>query len=196
MSTPLVDRASRLLERKVSRRGVLAKMALGGSALAVAPLRFALRPGTAEGTITCSNCSPGQLCCDGWTSFCCTINPGQNDCPPYSFIAGWWKCTNYKGAGACAKEGVRYYLDCNRLPSQSCPGGCHCANDACVNRRTCCNVFRYGQCNTQIPGVTEVVCRIIKCVNPCQLYSFCNCTYKEENAVCQQEEPCLPPDPG
>jgi hypothetical protein len=191
----LAERAARVLERRCSRRGFLSRLAVGGSALAVAPLRYTLRPGSAMGVITCSDCSPGQLCCDGWTAFCCTINEGLNECPPYSFIAGWWKCTNYPGSGACAKEGVRFYLDCNRLPGSSCPSGCHCGKDQCTNRRTCCNVFRYGQCNEDIPGITEVVCRIIKCINPCELYAACNCTLKIENAVCAQEEPCLPPYP-
>ncbi len=195
MTKTLVARASSLLERRFSRRGFLARLAVGGSAIAVAPLRYGLRPGSAMGVITCLSCSSGSRCCDGWTAFCCTINQGKNACPPYSFIAGWWKCTNYNGSGACAKDGVRYYLDCNRTPGSSCPNGCHCAADTCSNRRTCCNVFRYGQCNTQIDGVTEVVCRIIKCVNPCELYDFCNCTYKEENAVCSHEEPCLSPYP-
>jgi hypothetical protein len=195
MTTKLVDRAASLLDRRFSRRGLLSRFAMGGSALAVAPLRYLLRPGSAWGVITCADCSSSQPCCDGWTAFCCTVYQGQNACPPYSFIAGWWKCTAYTGSGACAKEGVRYYLDCNRLPEASCPGGCHCAQDSCSKRRTCCNVFRYGQCNTHIPGVTAVVCRIIKCVNPCVLYDFCNCTYKEENAVCAHEEPCLPPYP-
>ena len=58
-------------------------------------------------------------------------------------------------------------------------------------RRTCCNIFRYGQCNTEIPGVTQVVCRVIKCVNPCKLNVNCNCTTMIENAVCAQEEGCL-----
>ncbi|HCO01770.1 MAG TPA: hypothetical protein DIT48_00130 [Actinobacteria bacterium] len=194
MSAPFVDRASRFLDRKLSRRTLLSRVAVAGSALAVSPVRYLVKPGTAmEVLTTCSSCASGSACCDGWTAFCCTIHQGANSCPSYAYIGGWWKCTSYTGAGACAKEGVRYYVDCNRRPGSSCPGGCHCAGDNCSNRRTCCNVFRYGQCNTQISGTTEVVCRIIKCVNPCQLYSFCNCTLKVDDATCSHEEPCLQP---
>ena len=54
----LVAAASRLLERRTSRRGVLIRIAIGGSALAVAPLRYLLRPGSAMAVITCRNCHP------------------------------------------------------------------------------------------------------------------------------------------
>ena len=70
MTDRLVSAASRLLERRTSRRGMLVRVAIGGSALAVAPLRYLLRPGSAEAVITCRNCRPGARCCDGWTEFC------------------------------------------------------------------------------------------------------------------------------
>jgi hypothetical protein len=191
--------ASRLLERRTSRRGVLVKAAVAGSALAVGPLRYLLRPGSALAVVTCRTCGGGR-CCDGWTEFCCVINGGVNACPPYSYMAGWWKCTSYRGRQLCKTSGVRYYIDCNRKPGSSCPGGCRCANGSCANRSTCCNVFRYGQCNTQVPGVTEVVCRVVKCENPCRLYpGTCNCTTLVDDRTCSHEAPCLssegPPPP-
>ena len=156
-------------------------------------MRYMLRPGTATEVIDCPDCSSGSRCCDGYTEFCCTVNGGRNACPSNTFIGGWWKCTNYTGAGACHKQGVRYYLDCNLKPGSSCRAGCHCAKDRCSLRRTCCNVFRYGQCNTQIDEVTAIVCRVIKCRNPCEIYSFCGCTYKEDNNTCSHESNCLAP---
>ena len=186
----LTRSATAMFGRRVERRTFLKRMAVAGSALAVAPVDYAIRPLTAEAVIRCSHCARG-LCCDGWTAFCCTVNKGRNACPPNTYMGGWWKCTNYRGHGACAAEGVRYYIDCNRTPGFSCPHGCHCAQNRCSKRSTCCNVFRYGQCNTEIPGVTEVVCRVIKCVNPCKLYVNCDCTRMIENAVCAQEEGCL-----
>jgi hypothetical protein len=190
MSEKLVRAAAKVVERRVSRRGLLARIAVAGSALAVSPLRYVLRPDPAYAVITAGSCSSG-LCNSGYTTFCCTIHDGLNACPSYTFLAGWWKCTNYTGGGYCSKEGVRYYLDCNVTPGHHCPGGCHCANNKCSNRHTCCNVFRYGQCTTDIAGVTPVVCRVIKCVNPCKLYENCNCTLKVDNAVCSHEEGCL-----
>lgn len=193
MTEKLVALAGSVLGRRMSRRSALKRFATAGSAFMVAPLRYLLRPGTAFGAITCADCSSGSACCDGYTAFCCTINGGRNACPSYSYLAGWWKCTNYTGAGACRREGVRYYMDCNVKPSSRCPNGCRCANDKCYNRKTCCNVFRYGQCNTHIAGVTPIACRVIKCVNPCELYDFCNCTYKQDNNTCGHEAPCLQP---
>jgi hypothetical protein len=168
------------------------RVAIGGSALAVAPLRYLLRPGSAEAVITCRNCRPGARCCDGWTEFCCTINEGVNMCPSYTFVGGWWKCTDYRGRQLCADTGVRYYIDCNRLPGHAIPGGCHCANGDCDRFRVGCNVFRYGQCNTQIAALTEVVCRVIVCEHPASIAGFnCNSTYKQDNRTCGHEAPCL-----
>jgi hypothetical protein len=188
----LVSTASRLLERRTSRRGVLIRLAIGGSALAVAPLRYLLRPGSAMAVITCRNCHPGALCCDGWTEFCCTINGGVNGCPPYTFMGGWWKCTNYTGTKLCSAQGVRYYIDCNRLPGRTCPHGCSCAEGSCHHRSTCCNVFRYGQCNTHVHKVTEVVCRMITCTNPGRLFpGQCSTHTLVDDLTCHHEAACL-----
>jgi hypothetical protein len=187
----LFDLTMSALQRRTSRRSFLARFATAGSAMAVAPLRYALRPGTAIQTVTCSNCSSGAACCDGYTTFCCVINGGQNSCPAYTYMAGWWKCTDYGGGGLCSSSGVRYYVDCNRSPTAVCAGGCHCANDNCSNRGTCCNVFRYGQCNTEVLGVTEVVCRMITCVDPSSIFVNCNSTLFVDNATCGHEASCL-----
>jgi hypothetical protein len=190
VSERLLRRASQLLERRVSRRRLLARAATAASALAVAPLRYLVRPGDALSTITCSNCGGASLCCDGYTVFCCTLT-GVNACPPNTYLGGWWKCTSYTGTGPCSGEGVRYYMDCNALPGTPCGAGCHCANDACTNRSTCCNVFRYGQCHTEISQTTAIACRLITCVNPCTIYDACDCTYKEDDTTCAQDEGAL-----
>jgi hypothetical protein len=190
MTQRLARKAAGLLARRTSRRGFLTKVAVVGSAIAVAPVKFLTRPVSAQELVNCPQCG-GGACCDGWTTFCCTINQGANECPADTYMGGWWKCTDYRGSGACSREGVRYYVDCNRTPGSSCPHGCHCANDSCSNRRTCCNVFRYGQCDTHVAGVTEVVCRVIKCDTPAKLYVNCGTTLKIENAVCSHEASCL-----
>jgi hypothetical protein len=191
MIDEVFERTVEALGRRFSRRTFLQRFATAASAAAVAPVAFATRPIPAGALISCSNCSGGQPCCDGWTTFCCVINGGKNACPNNTYMGGWWKCTNYTGNGACHEENVRYYLDCNRTPGFSCPGGCHCANDKCTNRSTCCNHFRYGQCNTEILGVTEVVCRVITCVNPSELFVNCNSTLHIDNATCSHEASCL-----
>ncbi|MEA2477899.1 MAG: hypothetical protein QOF16_1833 [Actinomycetota bacterium] len=190
MTERLLIGAARALSHKTSRRSFLERAAVVGSALVVSPIRYLLRPVPAYALVTSAHCSSG-LCTSGFTTFCCTINDGVNGCPKNSFLGGWWKCTNYLGSGACSKEGVRYYMDCNATPGHGCPGGCHCAKSKCTNRHTCCNDFRYGQCTTDIAGITPVVCRVVKCVNPCKLYVNCNCTLKVDNATCSHEEGCL-----
>ena len=189
MTRRLADAAGSLLERRTSRRGFLARAALAGSAMVVAPLRYLWRPVSAWAVIGPGSCGSG-LCTDGYTAFCCEINQGKNVCPPGTFIAGWWMCTRYSGHGLCAAEGVRYYLDCNRLPSSS--ADCRCANGTCSERRTDCNVFRYGQCNTQIGGVTAIACRVVVCQNPSTVGGFnCNSSVAVDDNTCSHEWPCL-----
>ena len=179
------------LERRLSRRSAIARATVAGSALAVAPVRYLVRPGTAWAVIEPKHCKHG-LCTDGYTAFCCEIERGRNTCPDGSYIAGWWKCTNYKGRGLCHQEGVRYYIDCNRIPGTVFLGGCQCANGDCGHRRVDCNRFRYGQCNTQIQGATEVVCRLIVCQNPATVSGMnCNGTEMVDDNTCHHEAGCL-----
>jgi hypothetical protein len=186
----VLDRVVTAFDRRVSRRHLLARAAQAGSALTVAPLRYLVRPMSALATITCSDCSTGDQCCDGWTTFCCTLS-GSNSCPQNTFMAGWWKCTNYTGSRLCNAQNVRYYVDCNRTPTFQCDEGCHCAKNNCGNRSTCCNWFRYGQCNTQVLGTTEVVCRMVTCTSPATLFVNCNGTYFQDDNTCSHEEGCL-----
>ncbi len=189
----LVDGSARLLETRFSRRTALSRIAVAGSALAVAPVRYLLYPGTALGVVVPGSCRDG-LCTDGYTAFCCEIHHGLNTCPPGTFIGGWWMCTDYRGHQLCQGTGVRYYIDCNNLPGQPFPGGCRCANDDCSHRRQACNVFRYGQCNTHIKGTTTVVCRVVTCEKPSRIDAFnCNGTVMIDDAVCGHEAGCLEP---
>jgi hypothetical protein len=181
-----------MLERRISRRNAVARAALAGSAFAVAPVRYLVRPGTAWAVIAPGNCPPGSKCNDGYTAFCCEIERGRNTCPDDTYIAGWWKCTNYQGGGLCQDEGVRYYLDCNRTPGRDFPGGCQCAEGDCGRRRVDCNHFRYGQCNTQVQGTTEVVCRLVICQSPATVDGLnCNGTEMIDDNTCVHEAGCL-----
>ena len=192
MTERLVAGTASLLGARTSRRGFLMRLALAGSAFVTAPIRYLVRPQSAWAVISPGDCPSGALCNDGWTAFCCEVNGGRNSCPPNSYIAGWWKCTEYRGGGLCGPQGVRYYVDCNRTPGRSFAGGCHCARGDCGRRRVDCNQFRYGQCNAHIGGTTEVACRLVTCQHPATVADFnCNRTYKEENRVCGQEAGCL-----
>jgi len=187
----LVESIGSLLDRRVSRRSALTRAAVAGSALVVAPGRYLLRPGTAWAVVLPGSCGSG-LCTDGYTAFCCEIQRGNNSCPSSTYVAGWWKCTAYRGHGLCADEGVRYYIDCNRTPGSVFPGGCQCANGDCNRRRVDCNHFRYGQCNTQVRGTTEVVCRLVICQHPATVTGLnCNATEKIDNRTCNHEADCL-----
>jgi len=190
-SERLVSASAMFLEEHLSRRSALVRIAVAGSALCVAPVRYLLYPGSALAAIAPSSCSGGE-CTDGYTAFCCEINKGLNECPSGTFPGGWWMCTDYRGRQLCADEGVRYYVDCNALPGRPFPGGCVCANNSCDNRRVNCNVFRYGQCNTHIGGVTAVVCRMVTCQNPGSIPALnCSSSVSVDDAVCADEAPCL-----
>ena len=166
---------------------MLARVALGGAAMVVAPLRYLLQPVSAWAAI--GGCS-GGLCTDGYTAFCCEINEGKNVCPTGTYVGGWWMCTAYTGSGLCADAGVRYYLDCNHLPGSYVD--CRCANNTCAERRTDCNVFRYGQCNTQIAGVTAIACRVVVCQNPSTIDGFnCGDSVAVDDNTCSHEWSCL-----
>jgi hypothetical protein len=191
MTGKLLERSGSLIERRTSRRGLLSRFALAATAFSVAPVRYLTRPISAWAAIKPGDCG-GRLCGDGYTEFCCTINHGKNVCPSYTFIGGWWKCTRYNGSRLCGEQNVRYYLDCSVKPGKDAPGGCHCANNSCSNRAINCNVFRYGQCNTQIPQTTPIACRLITCVNPASIPGLnCNDTYLTDNMTCGHDVPCL-----
>jgi len=193
MALRLAASSAHALEGRFSRRSALIRLAVGGSALSIAPLRYLLYPGTALGVVLPGDCRSG-LCTDGYTAFCCEINQGLNGCPAGTFIGGWWKCTDYHGQQLCHDAGVRYYIDCNSLPGRPFPGGCRCANGSCSHRRQACNVFRYGQCNTHIKGTTPVVCRVVTCENPGRIHGFgCSSALMVDDAVCGHEAPCLEP---
>jgi hypothetical protein len=161
-STRLAKAVGGLLERRTSRRGVLARAAVAGSAFAVAPVRYLIRPGTAEAVLYPSQCGPNALCNDGYTAFCCEIEAGLNTCPENTYVAGWWKCTDYRGSGLCHGQGYRYYVDCNRIP------GHHFA------------------------GTTEVACRLVLCQNPSQVPGMnCNATEMVDDRTCSHEAGCL-----
>ncbi len=179
-----VDRVSRLLGgRRSTRRSFLFRAAVVGSALAVDPVGYTLKPGTAYASV----CGSSNTCSGGWSVFCCTINDGANTCPDYSYVAGWWKVD----ASAFCLGAPRYYIDCNRRPSRSCRCRCN-TSGGCDRRRTCCNVFRYGQCNTQIKGVTAVVCRIVTCTPPWEWDRRCGRTVRTSESTRTHSSACLP----
>ena len=180
----------------MDRRGFLIRLSLVSTALVVAPLRLLTRPLSAQAAI----CGPAPSCSDGYTVFCCTINRGINACPPGHFMGGWWRAT---GSSYCP-SGSRYYIDCHpRCPSGTCGGGnfcgsshwpctCKCSDsDTCDRRRECCAVFRYGQCNTQIPCSGPVTCRVVTCTPPFQLFSSCGSTLLSDQFTAEQTAPCL-----
>lgn len=174
----VVARTAGILSGGHSRRRFLARTAVVGSALAVNPTSFILKPGTAYGAV-CGTCG------DGWTAFCCTINSGKNSCPPNTFVAGWWKADN--AAYCCG--GARYIIDCNATCPTQC--SCRCAGAACDGRRTCCNQFRYGQCNQQISCYGPVACRVAICITPWAYDAACSTLALTDNRTVEHGAACV-----
>ncbi len=180
----LVHRASTALGGgRSTRRSFLTRTAVIGSALAVGPMDFILKPGTAYGYV-CGSCT------EGWTAFCCTINGGRNSCPPNSFVAGWWKADN--AAYCCGR--ARYIIDCNASCPTQC--SCRCAGGSCDNRKTCCNQFRYGQCHQEISCYGPVVCRVATCTVPWLYDPSCTTSSATDNRTRDHGAPCLTTDCG
>jgi hypothetical protein len=197
----LSDRIAAVVGRKLDRRGFIARAAMGGTALAVAPVAYSLRPGDAYSAICRCNgvrCPCGSTCCDGYTEFCCTVF-GSNRCPPGSVIAGWWKADGSPFCGG----GARYYMDCNAScgdcgcgSSGLCSGGCSgtscgCAFGDCGHRRVGCVQFRYGQCNQQVPCVGPITCRLVSCVPPWEIEPSCTTTVAVDEGTRLHNAPCL-----
>jgi hypothetical protein len=159
-----------------TRRNFLIRIALFGTALAAAPVRFLLEPGNAF-AVNCpqpQGCGSGA-CTDGFSAFCCTIDGHSNNCPGGTSPGGWWHAcvpTNY------CSSGTRYYIDCVGNCGTTC-ANCHCANWSCGNRRVCCN---HGYTNCGGSGSAYLRCRIVRCVNPCNLFGGCSCTSAEKDA--------------
>ena len=201
MSQWLAQRAGQILERKTTRRGLLARTTLAGSALAVAPSLYVLRPVSAYAAICgCGgqSCDCGSACCDGFTEFCCTIT-GLNACPPGAFAGGWWKAD---GSPYC--DGARYYVDCHsRCTCEgACAGGssfcgppcdpvaCGCAHGNCGLRQSGCVSFRYGQCNQHIGCGGRIVCRTVSCTPPWQT-DTCSTTPATDNRTALHTAGCV-----
>jgi hypothetical protein len=184
---------------RTSRRGFLARATITATALSVSPLDLVLRPGTAYATIC--ECVPGtecncsDLCCDGYTQFCCTINNGVNACPQGAIPGGWWKAD---GSAYCA--GPRYYIDCHGTCSCGCSEGlfcpgcdnlnCECALGNCGNRHVGCAEFRYGQCNQAVSCVGRIECRVVSCTPPWILYPTCTTVSQQDDATADHFAPC------
>ena len=197
----VTDQVAAGLASRTSRRGFLVRSALAGSAVAVSPVGFTLRPGTAYAAICgCngSNCDCASACCDGYTEFCCTVS-GENTCPPGTVAAGWWKVDGSRFCGG----GARYYIDCNSqcggcscgssgVCSPSCSGArCSCAAGSCNHRKTQCTSFRYGQCHREIACVGQIVCRVVSCVAPWQIDPSCSATVAVDRRTESHDGPCL-----
>ena len=214
MSRTLVKRATELFDRPISRRGFLRRLTYGATALSVAPLAYAMKPGTAYAAICACNgqdCDCGSQCCDGYTEFCCSMY-GDNVCPTGTIPMGWWKAD---GSGICdTTEGAqpRFYLDCNVMDCGDCGCGangicdgscqdpvnytCGCANGDCDLRKTSCTGFRYGQCNQDVECIGPIVCRVVTCTPPWVWDESCTTTSATDNNTRYHDAPCLnDPDP-
>ncbi|GAB2480324.1 hypothetical protein [Jatrophihabitans fulvus] len=182
LSERFVTKLAGLGSRKHSRRTFLGAATLAGTAIAVNPWDYITKPQNAYASV----CGPEADCGSGWSAMCCSINQGKNTCPPNTFAGGWWKADRSGFCGGAA----RYYIDCNALPGHKFT--CRCNRSNCDQRYVACNVFRYGQCNTQIKGTTAVVCRQISCTPPWQLYpKACGHSSATDNNTRAHNAPCL-----
>ena len=90
MTQRMVDKASGVLEKRISRQSFLIRLTVVGSALTVGPIRYLLRPGTAYASITC-HC-PNFSWANSQVSCTCTGSSGTCN------TAG---CGNGQGGACC-----------------------------------------------------------------------------------------------
>jgi hypothetical protein len=198
LSQRAVDAVTGWLAQRTSRRGFLVRAGMVGTALAVDPTGYVLRPGTAYAAV----CGPGSSASSGWTVFCATVNDGVNACPPGSIAAGWWKAD---GASLCGGR-ARYIIDCNATCSRcTTPGAragicssscwsCSCRSGlpgTCDQRKVCCNAFRYGQCNQDVRQVGGVHCRVVSCTPPWR-FEECSTAPATDNRTVDHNSDKLP----
>ncbi len=197
--TTVVDKAAGILSHRGTRRSFLAGTAVVGSAVVVSPKRYLMEPTSAIATI----CGPASTAAGGYTAFCCSIYRGQNKCPAGTFVGGWWRADGSSYCCSGGRPGSRYYIDC-QAECKSCSSGCgpfcsescwncrpHVATGSCDQRRVCRNVFRYGQCNTQIGCGGPVACRVVTCVPPYLIFPSCGRTALFDNSTANHTAPCL-----
>jgi hypothetical protein len=200
----VVDRLAGILEARLSRRSLVNRAALVGSAVAVGKgVELLLEPGTAYARVCGCNgqsCGCGSRCCTGYTDFCCTVNGGDNFCPPNTVIGGWWKADTSSFCGG----GPRYYMDCNATctcgSGAFCSGDCDttdcgCANGDCNSWRTGCVQFRYGQCNQDVAPIGRIVCRMVTCAPPWEIDPTCTTASARDNNTAEHNVPCWDPTP-
>jgi hypothetical protein len=162
VATSIVDKTAGLIERRTSRRGLLVRLTVLGSALTLGPVRYLLYPETALAACSgCANpcpsacggsCACTSTCCSSPNStFCCT-KYGSNVCPGGSDLCGSWSCGNTS----------LKMMDCC-YPQSTC-GSCRCEGGNCGNRRTCCFSQEWTNCGGN-SGVID--CRITRLNNSC-----------------------------
>lgn len=176
LADSFTQQAASTLERTISRRGLLVRMTVVGSALTISPLRYLLRPGSAwAGNSGCTTCTSGICFTSPNSTFCCSIN-GSNTCPSGTHPCGWWRCcipTTY------CMSGYRYFVDCC---NPNC-GSPHCENGYCDSRVTCC--FPAQWTDNCAEGYGTVECRAVLCVNPSKVYDCYSSPVHTESTCCQ-----------
>jgi ribosomal protein L24E len=203
----VVERLSRVLDGRISRRSFVVRSAFAGSALAAGGTDFLLKPGTAYASLCyCGDpgCGCDTTCCVGYTEFCCVLDGGYNSCPADTVMGGWWMA---EGSVYCS--GPRYYMDCNGVCEctdgcgdgyQFCDTGCDgldcgCADGSCDNYLTGCFQFRYGQCNQDVSCIGRIKCRVVTCVPPWEVDPSCTTASAEDDYTANQNADCLSPGP-
>ncbi len=180
----------------IARRSFLLRVAVVGSALATAPLRYLLYPGTALAAVVGPlECRSGK-CADGYTEFCCEINQGGvNACPTGTFAGGWWMCTDYAGSAALLRAAASATtLIATRCPAIPSPAAAVAATTTAATGASRATSSATASATPHIDGTTAVVCRLVVCENPATISELhCSAALATDNAVCGHEAPCLEP---
>lgn len=173
----VIDRLSRRLANRVSRRSFISRLGRGLAVASVSGLGVLATAKEAYavcqyagtdagrcvcGTVTCND-PQGESCCTRLSINCADLPGGSNACPSGTCKCGCW-CI---GDSGCA-SGLRMWTDCCGCS----PGDCHCLIGCDqLSHPTCCRTKCYGGCGTC--GTSKIKCRVKKCVGMTTCNSNC-----------------------
>jgi len=197
-SQRLAERVAGFLGAHTSRRGFIARTAVIGSALAVNPGGFVLRPArrTPRSAGRLQTAPPATPPSAVRRTVPTSAHPAR------SWVAGGRPTDQATAAvDRATTSTVRTRaLAAARAAAATTPSARRPASTAaatatsgsCDQRRVSCNYFRYGQCHQEIGCGGPVACRVVSCTPPYELFGECSNASATDNATTEHSAPCLP----
>ena len=179
-----------------TRRSFLVRTAIFGSALAVNPLRYLLRPGTAYASL----CGPDASCCVGLDRVLlhgqrrpehvpARLDPGRLVEGRQLVVLQLRPALLHRLQRRRADRAVRRERRVRARLRARATVTARRARATSASRAA--TQFRYGQCHQDLACVGPIVCRVVTCVPPWEFDATCTTTSATANATALHDAPCL-----